>query len=266
MLKKPRTLSDEIKILRILKTKGSLTVEEKQHLYVLEKGYEGEVMFDALTEKLENENLILNDLLLESNHSTFQIDSLLVYQKTLYNIDVKYFEGDYVYRFDGFYSANGKPMKDILVQLKRSENLLSQLLQKYGLTIPIESYIVFINPEFTLYHAPENPQIILPTQVKRFMKKFHMIQSKLTDRHFKLADLLISLHQPKNPFVKLPAYNYNQLQKKLTCVSCNSFSLTVGKCKLTCDECGFVEEIESTIIRCVEELKLLFSGKWGLSI
>lgn len=261
MLKKSRQLSDEIKILRILKAKGELTEEEKQHLYVLEKGYEGEVMFDALTEKLENENLVLNDLLLESNHSTFQIDSSLIYQKTFYLIDVKNYEGDYCFKPDGFYTINGIQTKDPIAQLKRCELLLRQLLQKYGFNFPIESYLVFINPEFSLYHAPENPQIILPTQVNRFMKKLSKMPSKLTERHFKLADLLISLHQPKNPFVKLPVYNYNQLQKKITCVLCNSFSLSIGRTKLTCDDCGCVEKIESTIIRCVEELMLLFPDK-----
>lgn len=136
MLKKIRLLSDEIKFLRILKAKGTLTEEEKQHLYVLEKGYEGEVLFDALTDKLENENLVLNDLLLESNHSIFQIDSLLIFLKQVYLIDVKNFEGDYCFRPDGFYTINGIQKKDPMVQLKRCELLLRQLLQKYGFNLP----------------------------------------------------------------------------------------------------------------------------------
>lgn len=130
-----------------------------------------------------------------------------------------------------------------------------------GLTSPIESYLVFINPEFTLYHAPENPQIILPTQVNRFMKKLNMIPTKLTDRHFKLAELLISLHQPKNPFVKLPVYDYEHLSKVNTCSSCNSLSLTLNGKTLTCVHCGFEEHLESVILRSVEELKLLFPNK-----
>jgi Nuclease-related domain len=261
MLKKPRLLSDEIKVLRILKTRGALTDEETRHLYVLEKGYEGEVKFDSLTEKLENENLIVNDLLLESNHSTFQIDSLLVYQKPLYLIDVKNHEGDYCFKSDGFYTITGIQSKDPLAQLKRCELLLRQLLHKYGYSFPIESYLVFINPEFTLYHAPEDPQIILPSQVNRFMNKLNTLPSKLTDRHNILADLLISMHQPKNPFVKLPAYDYDHLGKGLMCCSCHSFELIIGKSKLTCKACGCVERVESAVLRCVEEIGLLFPDK-----
>nr|WP_263325471.1 nuclease-related domain-containing protein [Neobacillus sp. Marseille-Q6967] len=261
MLKKARTLSDEIVILRILNNRMLLTEEEKKHLYYLEKGFEGEVMFDKLTEKLESENLTLNDLLLEVNNSFFQIDSLLIYQKTLYLIDVKNYEGDFIYKSDGFYTINGKPLKDLLAQLKRCEFHLRQLLQKYGYNFPIEAYLVFINHEFTLYQAPENRQIILPTQVNSFMKKLNSIPSKLSDRHMKLADLLISLHQKENPYVRIRKYEYVEFQKGITCCSCDSFSLSIGRTKLTCNNCGYEEEVEIAIIRCVKEIRLLFPDR-----
>lgn len=261
MLIKPRAVPTELGILRILNARMNLTEKEKLHYFILEKGYEGEVKFDSLTDNLQSEHLITNDLLLDFNYSTFQIDSLIHFQKSIYLIDVKNYEGDYFYKSDGFYTVTGKPIKDPLAQLKRCELLLSQLNQQYGYFFTIEPYLVFINPEFTLYHAPENPQIILPTQVNRFIKKLNTMPSKLTDQHIELANLLVSLHQQDNPFTRLPTYTYDQLQKSLTCTACNTFSLETGRTKLTCKICSAVEYVESAVMRCVREIRLLFPNK-----
>ena len=77
----------------------TLSDKDKQHYFNLKKGYEGEVMFDSLTEKLQCECLILNDLLLKINNTTFQIDTLII-SDTIYLFEVKNFEGDYVYESD----------------------------------------------------------------------------------------------------------------------------------------------------------------------
>ncbi|WHY66224.1 hypothetical protein [Neobacillus sp. SuZ13] len=52
MCYKPRIESDEIKILRSLNLRMKLTSKEKHRYHNLVTGYEGEVMFDAWTEKL----------------------------------------------------------------------------------------------------------------------------------------------------------------------------------------------------------------------
>ncbi|WP_317851488.1 nuclease-related domain-containing protein [Neobacillus bataviensis] len=83
---KGRVESDELKRLRILNIRMELSEQEKRHLFNLEKGYEGEVNFDLLTEKLQNECYVLNDLLLKSNNTSFQIDTTIIYQEPIYLI------------------------------------------------------------------------------------------------------------------------------------------------------------------------------------
>jgi Nuclease-related domain len=261
MLKKARTESNEIKILRSLNTRMILSAQEKQHYINLVKGYEGEVMFDQLIEKLQSEMLVLNDLLLEVNKTYFQIDTLIIGQETIYLFDVKNFEGDYYYESDRFYTIKENEKKDPLLQLKRCESLLRQLLQNLGYKFPTKSNLVFINPEFTLYQAPKNLPIIFPTQVNRFLKKLKQEPSKLNTRHMKLADQLVSLHINKSPYTQLPPYSYGQLKKGITCASCNSFLITIDEKKVVCEECGRQEQIESAVLRSVEELKLLFPDK-----
>jgi hypothetical protein len=128
---KARIESDEIKIWRILNSRMHLTVDEQKNFLYLEKGFAGEVQFDLYTEKVQSKPLILNDLLLESNKSKFQIDSTLMFPKTIYVFEVKNIEGDYIYE-NGNFSAlygKGKEIKNPLDQLKRIKSLLRQLLQ-----------------------------------------------------------------------------------------------------------------------------------------
>jgi Nuclease-related domain len=260
MFLKSRPESDLIKLLRILNTRMSLTDEElKQYLYQ-KKGYEGEVAFDLLTAaSLNNEILILNDLSLEINQSKFQLDSTLIFQDTIIPCEVKNFEGNYFYKDGEFYLCGTKnPINNPLHQVKRAETLLQQYLKKNGFHFRILPYLVFINSNFFLYQAPQNNSIIFPPQLNNFMGKLNSRSSNLNGMQRKLADKLIEDHKIESPYPKLPPYSYNSLQKGLNCVICNSFMIRCGERKVTCNDCGFEEEVESAILRSIQEFKLLF--------
>ncbi|WHZ03349.1 nuclease-related domain-containing protein [Neobacillus sp. YX16] len=260
MLLKSRIESDLLKLLRILNTRMSLTEDDlKQYLYQ-KKGYEGEVAFDLFTAaNLNNEFFILNDLMLEITHSKFQLDSTLIIQDTIILCEVKNYEGNYFYK-DGEFLIYGaqKPITNPLHQIKRAETLLQQYLKKNGFHFRILPYLVFINPNFFLYQAPQNDSIIFPPQLGSFMKKLNSKPSNLNGMHRKLADQLIDDHKIESPYPKLPAYDYHSLQKGMTCAICSSFFVTCGERKLTCNDCGFEEELESAVVQSIEEFKLLF--------
>lgn len=97
MAYKSRTLPEELIIFRILNKRMTLSEKDSQRYFHLKKGYEGEVLFDELTEKLQCECLILNDLLLKVNNTILQIDTLIIFSKNVYFYEVKNFEGNYYY-------------------------------------------------------------------------------------------------------------------------------------------------------------------------
>ncbi|WP_066063577.1 nuclease-related domain-containing protein [Neobacillus soli] len=262
MAYKQRTVPMELLILRILDVRGKLSLAEHKYYVNKEKGFKGEVQFDLLTEKLQSDCLILNDLLLEVDNSTFQLDTTIIYQDLIYPFEVKNYESDFIYKPDMLVTTSGMEYKNPLDQLNRSKFLLSQLLQKLGYHLVIEGSVVFINPEFTLYQAPPNVPFIFPTQLNRLMKKLNALPSKLTNRHRKLADKLVSLHQTKSNYTKLPPYKYDGLRKGNTCAVCRSFKVTVpaDERKIVC-ACGHVERIEDAILRNVKEIQLLFPEK-----
>lgn len=256
MFKKERSIPAELVILRILNYRTDLSVKERQQLYNKEKGYEGELKFDSLICDLDT--LVICDLLFELGDTVFQIDTLIFFYERIYLIDVKNFEGEYCYEDGLFKTISGSEIKDPMLQLKRCHSSLRQLLQKYGYNLPIDAILVFINPDFTLFQQSLNPQINLPTQMNSFIKKLHKMPSKLSDKLHKLADLLVSLHKTENPYVRLPKYHYENLEKGITCGSCHSFNVYVSKTKITCKNCGCEERVESAVLRNVEEFKILF--------
>lgn len=255
---KNRLEPKKLKILRSLNTRKELDPDEKRYYLSQEKGYEGEVKFDLMTEKLESGLLILNDLLLSVNNTKFQIDSVIISPEKIYPCEVKNFEGDYEYKFGRLHIKNGPEIKDPLKQVERSESLLRQYLQKLGYSIPIEPYLVYVNPEFTLYQAPLNDTIIFPTQNNRLMKKFNMLPGKLNERHMKLAQRFVADHILESPYDHIQPYKYGELRNGMTCSLCHSFSVTVGEKIMVCNVCGCEEKIEAAVVRSVEELKLLF--------
>ncbi|WHY84837.1 NERD domain-containing protein [Neobacillus novalis] len=259
---KPRTESTELIKFRFLNPRITLSTKEKKRYLNLEKGYQGEVMFDQLTEKLQNDLYILNDLCLEFNNSVFQIDTLIIAQELIYPFEVKNFEGDYYYESESFHSKLSKEeIKNPLDQLKRSKSLLRPFLKKLGIYLPVEGLVTFVNPEFTLYQAPLDAPIIYPTQLNHLMKKLNQIPSKLNYRHKKLADQLVAMHLSESPYAWKPIYTYEKLKKGIICPICFSFMLSVGDKKLVCEKCGCEEEADTAVLRSVGELKFLFPDK-----
>lgn len=262
MYLKPRTLSNELKILQSLNIRMNLLAKDRKHYLNLEKGYQGEVIFDQLTAKLQCDVYILCDLCLEFNRSIFQIDTLIISQNTIFPIEIKNYEGDYQYDSEEFRKISSNyELTNPLDQLKRSMILLRSLLKFHHIHLPIDGYVTFVNPEFTLYHAPLKTSMILPTQLNRFYRTLNEIPSKLNHQHRKVADLLISLHQTQSPYTRLPSYHYDHLQKGISCVSCRSFEVIVGEKNIVCDKCSYKEDVDSAVLRNVEELKILFPDK-----
>ncbi|MCM3566472.1 nuclease-related domain-containing protein [Neobacillus mesonae] len=259
LLLKPRIESPEITKFRYLNNRLELTEKDKKRLYYLEKGYAGEVLFDQITAQLQNGVYILNDLCLEFNNSVFQIDTTIIAQDRIFPIEVKNYEGDFFYdlKEKEFYTLAKDEIKNPLDQLKRTKTLFNPFLKKFGFNIPLDGYVTFVNPEFTLYQAPLNEPIVLPTQLKKFINKLNQLPSKLNDHHKQLAELLISMHQNNPRYKMLPSYDYHKTKKGITCCLCHSFVISVNDKYIICN-CGCQEDIESAILRTVKELRLLF--------
>ncbi len=267
MLVKSRTRSTEMQFYLALGARMTLLEQEKQYLWNMEKGYEGECMFDVMTEKVDGHHLVVNDLLLKHNNTTFQIDSLIITPRNAYLFEVKNFEGDYIYDASSdhmYFKSHSKPVEitNPLTQLNRCNSLLRQLLNNYEFNIPILASVVFINSEFTLYQSPPDKPFIHPTQINRYLKGLQTDASfKLNSMHTSLAEKLTSLHIADSPFKNLPEYSYDQVRKGLVCASCVSLSVFVEGRSARCVRCQRVETLEEVVLRHVGEFRMLFPDR-----
>lgn len=261
-MKRYRPVPYELKVLRILNPRMVLSEKEMLDYRNAEKGFEGELKFDLLTNRLKEQKIILNDLLLKVGNTYFQIDTIIIFQSTLQLFEVKNYEGDYFFESGKLYKLpSEKEVKNPFIQLERSESLMRQLLQQIGFQIHVEGWVLFINPEFSLFQAPRDLPIILPTQLNRFMKNMGMRPTKLNGLHKSLAERLISLHHEKSPFTQLPLYDFEQLKKLITCPKCFNLMVPMGRNKCLCSKCSYVEGVDSVVLRSVGEVRLLFPEK-----
>lgn len=247
----------ELQLLESLLSRMDLAEKEKQYYLNLKKGFDGEQRFDQLTDKYQSKFLILNDLLLQVNNTTFQIDSLLI-ADTIHIFEVKNYSGDFYYESDRIYKTPNLEIVNPLNQLSRSESLLRLLLQKLGFSFPINGSVIFINPEFMLYQAPTDKPFIFPTQINRFCKQLFSNSLKPTKKQKDLANKLSSLHITESPFSQLPTYEYQELRTGIICSKCKSFSVEALGKYCFCEICEEKELIEEAILRSVKEYKLLF--------
>jgi hypothetical protein len=256
----PRTVSDELEILRHLNVRMTLPPKEIQSLSRLEKGFQGELVFDQWLTNLKVEVIILSDLLFEVQKTKFQIDSLAITQDRFYLSEVKNFEGDYLYdaENDRFFICSGKEITNPLHQLQRCDTLLRQLLGNLGFPFQIVSHLAFVNPEFTLYQLPRDLPIVLPTQLNGLIKKINGTPSNLHSRHKVLADQLLSSNIKESPYSKLFKYEYGRLRKGIYCKVCKSFKLIVRGSVLICSKCNCQERVDQAVLRSISELRLLF--------
>ncbi|MCM3768734.1 NERD domain-containing protein [Neobacillus niacini] len=258
MLNKQRKVPKELLKMRSLNARMVLSELDLWNYLNAEKGFAGELKFDEHTRKLQSNCIIINGLLLKINNKYFQIDTVLIFQKKIYLIDVKNYEGEYIYEHKKLKTKAGKEIDDPLLQLQRCESLFRQILQQYRLNFHIESYLVYINPEFTLYQAPLNDSVILPTKFNHFMKKLNTEFSYLNGAHEQLADLLMSLDLGNYPFTQFPTYTQTDLKKGIICFLCHKLSTFLKGDKIVCTNCGVEEHIDSAVLRSIKELILLF--------
>ncbi|MBO1005998.1 nuclease-related domain-containing protein [Pseudogracilibacillus auburnensis] len=239
-----------------------LSSSQKNNLDNLNKGYEGERrFFELLEEELIAECVPLYGLQFEVNQTEFQIDSLLIFQNTLDIFEIKNYDDDYYIEGEKWHAVSGKEIRNPTHQLKRCEILFRQLLQQLGYNFPVNSYLVFVNPEFYLYQAPFNQSVIFPTQLLRLTKKLNSMGGKITQRHMKLANQLALRHIPMSAHERIPEYSYEDLKKGIVCTSCRGFLSVINNERLKCSKCGNEDSMESAIMRSVAEFHLLFPNR-----
>ncbi|MHC0038274.1 nuclease-related domain-containing protein [Pseudoneobacillus sp. C159] len=261
---KSRNVPSLLRKLRILDNRMELSANDQLNYFYQEKGYQGELQFDALTEKLPNNIYIINDLLLRIGTTECQIDTAMICFDVIKLFEIKNFEGEFIYFPDKLQKLSEREInyQNPLGQLNRTKILFQQQLYQIGCNLHVEAYVVFINPNFTLFHAPHDLPFILPTQINSLLRKLNNQPGRLGSRHIRLAEQLVSLHLPEPTAPpQLPTFNFKSLLKGISCKQCFHLTVVVNSGKAICRDCGYEETLEAAVVRNVGEIQLLFPNK-----
>lgn len=257
---KTRTQPELMTLLKCLDKRMALPVKNKQHIISMEKGYDGERRFDSLlSESVQTDILVLNDLLLKISDQSVQIDALVITADTAYVYEIKNYKGDYQMKDRQLLTLTGKEIGNPLTQLTRTISLLRQLFQQWHADLAVKGSVIYVNPTFALYHASPKDPLILPNQIQAHFSKLDSQRMALTSRHRYLADRLLLEHRTDANFHQLiPAYDYHSLKKGITCGACGSFDIQLNQRKSYCEKCKSCYSTDELILKQIKEFKLLF--------
>lgn len=256
-----RTASNELRTLRSLNARTTLSKKEFRYYWNLERGFEGECWLDKRLEVLPDQVLILRDLTYEVNHTTFQIDTLLIFQEKLYLLDVKNNDGDY-YIEDGVWKTiQGTEIKNPQHQLTRCTSLLRKLLQTIGVNLNISAHLIFVNPEFALYQAPRTTEMVFPTQLNRFIEKLKNEPCNLSRQHQRATNQLLEKRLKENRHQNQFTYKFNQMKKGLLCPDCYGFMRRYNNRNMICHKCKKKLSIGSALLESIKEFISLFPNE-----
>lgn len=262
MFYKNREKPKNLQLMESLNKRMHLTHEEYGYYLSLLKGYEGECRFDVMfVEKVSSDCLVLNDLLLKESNAVFQIDSLVVTGKKVLLYEVKNYRGQYVYQEDSWkMPGSNKVILNPLGQLNRTKTLLSQLLNCLGHPIPVEAYLVFVNPSFTLFQAPVRSDQLLPTMIADHFENLNKKHHSITKAHKELAKKLQDLDMSEAPHTTLPVYDFKTVEKGVFCSQCaGKVQKDIGRKQFCyCVRCGHKEHATDIILHCINEFRCLF--------
>ncbi|MFD2658258.1 nuclease-related domain-containing protein [Gracilibacillus thailandensis] len=256
MITKKRKKPDELIAYELLSKRKQLNEQEKKRYRSVAKGFEGEVMFDTYLDKLAGEHIILKDLLIHHNKYC-QMDTILLKNGKIFLFEIKNFIGEYYWDDDKLFMLNQVEIDNPLVQRDRAHSILRRLLQSLDIKLPLVSYLIFVNPECSIFQAPLDKQIILPTQINRFIKHFP-ITTHITSQEKEASENLKANHIENSPFNQFPAYQYDQLEKGIPCYHCGNMATIPKKQGVECRLCGHFEKGSEAIMRICREYQFLF--------
>lgn len=259
MIIKEREPSVQLETMLSLSKRSDLLNPQTNAIKQMVKGCEGECQFDIIMRELMCECLILNDLVLKINGQTCQIDTLFISSKGVSIYEVKNYEGEFLYQENKLKIRTlNKEISNPLHQLNRTTMLFRQLMEEQRVSFQLQSYIVFINNQFTLFQAPVNDQFILPTMLPIHVKKLNSERGGLNKSHYRFAETLKQLHLEDTTFMTLPDYSFESLTKGAFCENCSvEFARLKGR-TCECPDCGQKELAQDVILRQISEFKLLF--------
>lgn len=262
MVKKPPTLL----ILESLEARGFVLKKKYQwRLENLQIGFDGEDGFiETVRKNLVSPHILLRDLNLKnSDDKLYQIDLLLIMGSTILVHEIKHYRGFYTRDEKVLKRAKADDIENPELQLSRHLTRISRLKKDLGFNhFRVKGYVVYVNPNFTLYGVNENiSELILPTLIQEHLKFLNTNWLPVSNEAKALAAAIKQQTVDPPIFWKdIPEYEFTDLDPGLRCEHCGRLGIE-GKRVYQCSSCDYKGKINDAISAAIKEFKLLFPDK-----
>lgn len=234
--------------------------DQLEELYAIWKqGYIGEKEFSEILNEQKSETW-LHDLQFK-NYNQVQLDFIVVTDEAIIQFEIKNYTGDYYYENGKLFRSTGYVAKDLIHQFEVSDKTLKRIVKKYKIDRKVISYIVFINPTFTLYgDLRSRINILLYSELHKLKDMFGA--NFKYDENVWICKKLKSLHQPFiTSYLYFEKVEFSKVIGGLKCISCNkiiepSEIFNVRK-YVKCKKCGTISSRYSIVLQSLKELYLL---------
>ncbi|MDE1549104.1 nuclease-related domain-containing protein [Jeotgalibaca caeni] len=258
---KPPTLL----VMESLSHRMMISGKHEEYLYYLQKGHAAEVAYDGQLEEIGNQVVIFPGILLQPRLANpFQWDTIILAGSIFYLYEIKSFSGEYCYGEETWLSSTGFEISNPHIQMQDNKNRFTSLLRElgYGKEFQVKAYPTFVEPNFTLFHAPNDQPLLLPSQLKHHFADLKKGATPFTTRHHQVvADLLAHQRVEKVFRDHVPVYDFKSLRKGVRCPVCGSFELGQRRQTYLCAKCGHKDTIFSLLYFHINEVSLLFPNE-----
>ena len=262
--------------LEILTYRYDLPSADLVELENLRRGYEGELAFDKILEDefgdvgfihIKDYCFKVGKVISDSTKSEssidreIQIDNIVIagdriitFEVKNYNFDLKYDDGHWTY-------MNGRKFSDPLVQVRRQQKELMELVEDFGFDIKIFSTVVFINPHQTIYNLPEHPEIIVRSNMQKKLKKA-LLENRYD--HSELRARLESRRLPESQYQGEVGVLFEELKAGVFCEDCGERFEKISLRYFRCNKCQVKKTTLTILKRLIYELTIL-NRSWKMT-
>lgn len=245
--------------LHVLMQRTQLDDNKKLELERLESGFHGETELDYLIEPYihAHELIHIKDLLFEYDEGKkeVQIDNIVVSNDACFIFEVKKYQFNLGIDERGFfYYENGKEFSMLNTQVEKQKGEVRQLLVDIGYPMQIHHFIVFMNPDRTVFGLQRKHNVLTRAMLMEFLefkmkpnrKDYSFFVSAINERR-----LAISKHAT---FYKI---DVDVLKKGVFCSSCCNRMRRTSRYYYTCYGCNVrVSTLDATKLL-IRDLRLL---------
>lgn len=256
----------ELQHLKMCKIRDALFTDVmKKRFYTLIRGYDGELVVYISVDEFGNPKwYVLTDYWFNVGNRN-QADLIIITDSTWIVVEVKNYDGHFVYR-NNQASLNGHVFNDdIMTQMSNRVRKIQRIADELNQEINVVGSMVFVNENCTVELDRQfDFDIVMSNELRKYIQDLrHNHPATLDLKYLGRVKQQLAQYQTESPFTPQPFTEdaLQMMRKGITCADCHSFNTVASYKKIRCRSCGHTENKSTAVIRSAKQLRMLYFDK-----